>query len=122
MMAPTIEITVAMTAASTDGVHFNGNAQPEDRSYDVQWMDHFRNEARELGVELLSEIRSDFAMTVLFTKVIHSMVRVGAISAIRTDEGPILLINDIGGAPEKGVIDDRVLVWQGPHFPFAWEG
>ena len=121
-MAPTIEITVATTAASTDGVHLNGNAQPKDRSYDVQRMDHFRNEARELGVELLSEIPSDFAMTVVFMEVINSTVKVGAISAIRTDEGVILLINDIGRASEKGVIDDRMLVWQGPHFPFAWEG
>ena len=85
-------------------------------------MHHFCDEVRKLGIELLGEICSNFAMTMLFTEMFHSMVRVRAITAIHTDEDHILLINGIGHAPEKGVVNDGVLIWGGPHFPFTWEG
>jgi hypothetical protein len=116
MLTPCREINVTLEAASTDDVRFLGNHQAENGFYDFEQVDPFRHKFQKPRVKLQDEIGPDLAVRVMFTKMCQRVMGVDAMSAIHTNEDHVLFVDDIWCAPEKVVINDRMLIRQNMRF------
>jgi hypothetical protein len=116
MSTPSGKIKVASVAASTDSVWFNGNRQPEDGFYHLERMDLIRHKSRKPRFKSRDEISSDLAVGMFFMEVFRRAIRVDAMPAIRTNKDHVLIVDNIWCAPEKIIIDNRMLIRQNTGF------
>jgi hypothetical protein len=116
MSRPSGEIDVASQAASTDDVRFKGNRQSKDGIYDLQWVDLLRYKSWKPRIQLRDEIGPDLAVRVVFTEVFWRTIRIDAVAAIRTDQGHEFEVDDIWCAPEKIIVDNRLLIGKNARF------
>lgn len=117
---PSGNVEVASAAARAHGVLLNGNCQPKDSFYCLWRVYGFGNQPRKPFVELLDESGVNLAVRVVFMQVHPRTIRNYAVSTVGADEDQIPDVDNIRRAFEKGVINNRVLIWNDSQFVLVW--